>query len=52
MSSTLRGYDRHQSDYYVTPEYVIEDMLEMLDTPIFEDPTERLVLDPCAGGVS
>lgn len=28
MSSTNRGYDRHKSDYYVTPVDKIEEFLE------------------------
>lgn len=49
MSSTLRGGERHQSDYYVTPEYVIESLLDTMPD-MFDDPAERFVLDPCAGG--
>lgn len=42
MSSTLRGYDRHKSDYYVTPDWIIDEL--------FEEMGERIALDPCAGG--
>lgn len=49
MSSTNRGYDRHKSDYYITPQDQIELFLnkfkpeeEFINCPLF--------LDPCAGG--
>lgn len=27
MSSTNRGYERHKTDYYVTPKHAVEDFL-------------------------
>ena len=30
MSSTNRGYNRHKSDYYVTPQKDIEDFMHYL----------------------
>lgn len=50
MSSTNRGYDRHKSDYYVTP---VDKITEFLDAFIKEEPDafkDGWVLDPCAGG--
>lgn len=51
MSSTLRGYDRHLSDYYVTPVDKINDFLEAFakyEPQLFEGNT--VFLDPTAGG--
>lgn len=50
MSSTNRGYDRHKSDYYVTP---VEKIVEFLDAFTVVEPSafkDGWVLDPCAGG--
>jgi hypothetical protein len=50
MSSTLRGYDRHKSDYYITP---IETIVEFLNEFLKVEPTFFSIgpiLDPCAGG--
>jgi hypothetical protein len=51
MSSTLRGYDRHKSDYYVTPKWIIRELFDALPE-LFDDMDGRLALDPCAGGGS
>lgn len=50
MSSTNRGYNRHKSDYYVTPKDEIKEFLKyfILDTEI--SLLEKTILDPCAGG--
>lgn len=50
MSSTARGYDRHVSDYYVTPVHKIR---EFVDEFLKYEPTalNGIVLDPCAGGL-
>lgn len=61
MSSTNRGYERHKTDYYVTPHQPIKDFLNefLLDcqTAVIEDsyevawrPDRLRWLDPCAGG--
>lgn len=60
MSSTNRGYSRHQSDYYVTPVDEIKRFLsawlfdEQRNSDYWQDLTERpdklSWLDPCAGG--
>lgn len=49
MSSTNRGYDRHKSDYYVTPLETIYRFFNAYEHFGF-DPTYYKVLDPCAGG--
>ena len=49
MSSTLRGYNRHKSDYYVTPNWIIDDLFDSIPE-LFEDMEGRIALDPCAGG--
>jgi len=49
MSSTLRGYDRHKSDYYVTPSWIIVELFDQIPE-LFEDMDGRMALDPCAGG--
>ena len=51
MSSTGRGYVRHESDYYVTPQKHITKFLTKFDEvePGIDLKTS-LVLDPCAGG--
>lgn len=49
MSSTNRGYDRHKSDYYVTPQDQIELFLnEFLKIENINN--DVIILDPCAGG--
>lgn len=50
MSSTNRGYERHKTDYYVTPVDKIEEFLEAfreIEPYAFDD---GYILDPCAGG--
>ena len=49
MSSTNRGYDRHKSDYYVTPVDKIEEFLHEF---IKHEPSafDERIIDPCAGG--
>lgn len=49
MSSTLRGYERHKSDYYITPVDKITDFLTEFKK---HEPSafEGKILDPCAGG--
>ena len=49
MSSTLRGYDRHKSDYYVTPDWIIDELFDSIPE-LFEEMDGRIALDPCAGG--
>lgn len=53
MSSTNRGYDRHKSDYYVTPINVVVDFLGEFNKveQVFKQ-RERVILDPSAGGDS
>ncbi len=48
MSSTARGYERHKSDYYVTPIPEIESFLQAYEARIGR--LEGPILDPCAGG--
>jgi hypothetical protein len=53
MSSTNRGYDRHTTDYYITPLQCIKDFLQqwLADCPeIGNRPDKLLWCDPCAGG--
>lgn len=47
MSSTNRGYKRHKSDYYVTPQ---EDIIKFLNEFEKEEDIKGNILDPCAGG--
>lgn len=49
MSSTLRGYDRHKSDYYVTPDWIIDELFDSIPE-LFDEMDGRIALDPCAGG--
>ena len=49
MSSTNRGYNRHKSDYYVTPVNQIELFFNKF-LKIEEISNDIMVLDPCAGG--
>lgn len=51
MSSTNRGYNRHKSDYYVTPVDKIHEFLDefkRVEPGVFDG--ETIFLDPCAGG--
>ena len=48
MSSTNRGYDRHKSDYYVTPQKEIRKFLKEFKEHKSKDVFH--ILDPCAGG--
>ena len=51
MSSTNRGYDRHTSDYYVTPKQPVLDFLSQFLLIEKIDRPDRLDwLDPCCGG--
>lgn len=51
MSSTNRGYERHKTDYYVTPKQPIKDFLsKFLDIAKIDRPDRLVWLDPCAGG--
>lgn len=59
MSSTNRGYDRHKTDFYVTPKWCIKDFLSawLYDLEnedeynhISARPDRVLWFDPCAGG--
>ena len=47
MSSTLRGYDRHKSDYYITP---IKQIVKFLNEFQKIEKINGVILDPCAGG--
>lgn len=49
MSSTNRGYDRHKSDYYITPQQPIHDFLEYFHEEGLGGDVD-IILDPCAGG--
>lgn len=49
MSSTNRGYERHISDFYITPQEPIKQfMTKFLEIENFIK--DILILDPCAGG--
>lgn len=53
MSSTSRGYERHKTDYYVTPQSDIREFLDKFIEVEGLHPTtmsDMVVLDPCAGG--
>lgn len=61
MSSTHRGYDRHVTDYYVTPKDAIrvffgnwlDDLMGEFHDDVLSvgtDPNKAKWLDPCAGG--
>lgn len=51
MSSTQRGYDRHVSDYYITPvEKITEFLTEFKKHEPFIFNDETIFLDPTAGG--
>jgi len=47
MSSTLRGYERHQLDYYVTP---IDQIIKFIKEFKKVEKLKGFILDPCAGG--
>lgn len=49
MSSTNRGYERHVSDFYITPQEPIREFLEKF-LSIETLHKDLIVLDPCAGG--
>jgi hypothetical protein len=49
MSSTNRGYERHISDFYITPQEPIKQFLEKFLT-IETLKQDIKILDPCAGG--
>jgi len=53
MSSTLRGYDRHKTDFYVTPQEHVELFLNKFkDNHLELDLSQQSFLDPCSGGDS
>lgn len=49
MSSTNRGSERNKFDYYVTPDWLVDEFLDkfLQDYPL---PKDALILDCCAGG--
>lgn len=49
MSSTNRGYDRHKSDYYITPQGEVELFLNEF-LKVEPDGLNGEILDCCAGG--
>jgi hypothetical protein len=50
MSSTSRGYDRHVSDYYVTPKHHVNLFLDAFAKEIGYDFKDKYILDPACGG--
>lgn len=51
MSSTNRGYDRHATDFYVTPPSCVREFLQAWKKDMPEYNFRRACyLDPCAGG--
>ena len=50
MSSTNRGYDRHKSDYYITPKSDVSYFLKEFQSKLGIDISTMNVLDPCCGG--
>ena len=57
MSSTQRGYNRHKSDYYITPKKDIKEFLgawlhdlEKENHWLADRPDKAIWFDPCAGG--
>src|SRR5690625_3625574 len=50
MSSTNRGYERHKSDYYVTPIESITQFLNVFIKTELDAFSKGIVLDPTAGG--
>ncbi len=49
MSSTNRGYDRHKSDYYITP---VNEIIKFLNASNLIISKDTIILDPCCGGDS
>jgi len=47
MSSTLRGYERHKSDYYITP---VDEIIKFLNEFKEIEKLNGFILEPCAGG--
>lgn len=50
MSSTNRGYNRHATDYYITPQECIKQFLTEFKKDNPDIAQTKLWLDPCAGG--
>lgn len=51
MSSTNRGYDRHATDFYVTPKSCVVEFLNAWKKDMPDYGFENAIyLDPCAGG--
>ena len=50
MSSTNRGYERHKTDYYVTPQKEIALFLYQCQEHLPELFKAKYIHDPCAGG--
>lgn len=51
MSSTNRGYERHKTDYYITPKSCIKEFFKHFSLDIlFEGGGKARWLDPCSGG--
>ncbi|PAJ71897.1 SAM-dependent methyltransferase [Pseudoalteromonas sp. NBT06-2] len=49
MSSTARGKQRNNDDYYVTPQWMVDEFIEHFNADYPQD-KDAFVLDPCAGG--
>lgn len=49
MSSTARGTQRNNDDYYVTPQWMVDEFLNHFNDDYPQD-KNAVVLDPCAGG--
>lgn len=50
MSSTNRGYERHKTDYYITPQKDIEEFFNAWKEDGMSAGESTIFLDPCAGG--
>jgi len=50
MSSTARGTQRNDNDYYVTPQQTINEFLDQFEKDYDFNPEGKFGLDPCAGG--
>lgn len=50
MSSTNRGTLRNKDDYYITPEWVIDNFLKYFLSYVHNFHSNIRILDPCAGG--
>ncbi len=51
MSSTQRGAQRHDDDYYVTPHWLIEELLDAVEHDFLGQTLKNgLVMDPSCGG--